>query len=623
MKILKSNNSIVFEEDDVKTILPLNNLLFINNGNTFSFRTKNGRRLFSVKYDEITEPTSSSVEDLIGKLNGLFNSASGGGGSCKLQEKSVDIIQNGKLEVLPDDGFDGLSKAVINVNVPQSNDLEFTFNSPSMLFKLNNQEFTANESPYRANSINLLEGNTLTSLNDFMKNSEVQNVSKMPNTSEVTSLVGAFRNTPIVSLMTIDNTFDFRKVIDMTACFANDTLEKSLINSLDLTNWQVENLSNTTTMFYGYNGDATEINLSGWHTRSLTATTQMFMNCSTIQKINLDEWFFENVAAENMSMMFQGCSALTEISMMNCSELSVNKIKQALTAVGLQDQVTVLSNFVPKEDVILTLDADEGYRFVVNDSYILTKDSSETINISEKINYEPITKLLFNVFSSGGSLREIKSFSNKVSLEDCYQMFQNCTSLTSLNLSNFDTSNVTGMGSMFKNCYSLTSLDVSNFDTTNVTDMGGMFDTCELLTSLNVTNFDTSNVAYMNNMFFYCKGLKSLDVSSFDTSNVITFSYMFYKCNSLTSLDLSSFNTSNATDMGSMFGDCSSLQSLNLSNFDTTNVTIMNSMFQGCDALNEITCKQAFKDWCITNQDEIALPEAMREGGGGNWIIVE
>ena len=38
-------------------------------------------------------------------------------------------------------------------------------------------------------------------------------------------------------------------------------------------------------------------------------------------------------------------------------------------------------------------------------------------------------------------------------------------------------------------------------------------------------------------------------------------------------------------------------------------------------ALTRIKCKQAFKDWCWTNQDTISLPTAVREGG--TWEIVD
>ena len=54
-------------------------------------------------------------------------------------------------------------------------------------------------------------------------------------------------------------------------------------------------------------------------------------------------------------------------------------------------------------------------------------------------------------------------------------MFYNCKSLTSLNLSNFNTNNVKNMNHMFCNCSSLNSLDLSNFNTNNVKDMDKMF----------------------------------------------------------------------------------------------------------------------------------------------------
>ena len=54
-------------------------------------------------------------------------------------------------------------------------------------------------------------------------------------------------------------------------------------------------------------------------------------------------------------------------------------------------------------------------------------------------------------------------------------MFYKCSSLTSLNLSNFNTNNVNNMSRMFSNCSSLTSLNLSNFYTNNVTFVINMF----------------------------------------------------------------------------------------------------------------------------------------------------
>ena len=50
-------------------------------------------------------------------------------------------------------------------------------------------------------------------------------------------------------------------------------------------------------------------------------------------------------------------------------------------------------------------------------------------------------------------------------------MFSGCSSLKELNLSNFNTNNVTDMSWMFFKCSSLKELNISNFNTNNVTNI--------------------------------------------------------------------------------------------------------------------------------------------------------
>lgn len=106
------------------------------------------------------------------------------------------------------------------------------------------------------------------------------------------------------------------------------------------------------------------------------------------------------------------------------------------------------------------------------------------------------------------------------------------------------------------------SSPVSNFN--GVTDMGYMFSNCGSLTSLDLSGWDTSNVTNMNYMFSSCENLTSLDLSHFDTSKVTMMYAMFAYCSSLTSLDLSGWNTSNVTNMNTMFYDCSSLKTIKM-----------------------------------------------------------
>ena len=167
----------------------------------------------------------------------------------------------------------------------------------------------------------------------------------------------------------------------------------------------------------------------------------------------------------------------------------------------------------------------------------------------------------------------------------CYKMFNKCNKIKVLDLSNFDTSNVTSMRSMFRDCWRLSELDVSHFDTSNVTNMGSMFRGCESLKELDVSHFDTSNVTIMGAMFYHCCHLTELNVSHFDTSNVTSMWAMFHYCYSLIKLDLSNFDTSSVTTMGYMFCYCWSLKELDLSHFKMTQVEYVGSMFKDCRSL--------------------------------------
>ncbi|MBQ8196205.1 MAG: BspA family leucine-rich repeat surface protein, partial [Oscillospiraceae bacterium] len=115
-----------------------------------------------------------------------------------------------------------------------------------------------------------------------------------------------------------------------------------------------------------------------------------------------------------------------------------------------------------------------------------------------------------------------------------HKQFYGCSSLTSLDLSSFDTSKVTNMNNMFYNCSSLTSLDLSSFDTSMVTDMGAMFNGCSSLTSLDLSSFDTRNVTNMSEMFMYNTKLKTILVSDkWNTGKVELSEAMFAYCDKL------------------------------------------------------------------------------------------
>ena len=63
---------------------------------------------------------------------------------------------------------------------------------------------------------------------------------------------------------------------------------------------------------------------------------------------------------------------------------------------------------------------------------------------------------------------------------------------------------------MFTCCSNLKYLDLSNFETSNVTKMEYMFESCRNLLELNLKNFDTQKVDNMDYMFHGCEQLRSI-----------------------------------------------------------------------------------------------------------------
>ena len=85
----------------------------------------------------------------------------------------------------------------------------------------------------------------------------------------------------------------------------------------------------------------------------------------------------------------------------------------------------------------------------------------------------------------------------------------------------------------------LTVLDGLNLiQTTGVTNFSQMFRSCEQMTSLNVSNFDTSEATNISNMFAGCANITTLDLSSFDTKKVTNMDRVFSGCSKLQTLIL-------------------------------------------------------------------------------------
>ena len=273
--------------------------------------------------------------------------------------------------------------------------------------------------------------------------------------------------------------------------------------------------------------------------------------------------------------LFFGCAQITEVSFSDFNEyipdISFESMFNGCT------QLTSVDLSKVSFDSTRQYSLSRMFKNCINLKYV---------NLNLKINLPYHTEEMFYNCKSLISL-DLSQLIFKSSMYFDY-MFYNCISLTSINLTGVYLKSADTIDFMFYNCISLRSLDLSSFKPNNLKSMKNVFSNCVNLSSINLNHLYTFNVQYMNELFYNCSSLTSIELSSFITQKVQTFKNMFAYCTSLKSVDITHFITNNLRDISGMFLHCHSLTSINLTNFVTEKVNNMSSVFSHCYSLKTI-----------------------------------
>ena len=376
----------------------------------------------------------------------------------------------------------------------------------------------------------------------------------------------------------------------------------SSLESLDVADWNTSSVNAMRGMFIGCSS-LTSLNAANWQIEQVMDMGHMFANCSSLATLDISQWSF-NDNSNASTTMFVNCASVSQA----CRVYSTLEAKEFLLDKAGETQMN-------PEWFIWDVDGEVADVAYLVDGPTFNERIITLVHGGHKSNDDLISKIVFvtesrntptqpymNVsveytstppiyasFNGADSLLTISTAAKRIEIQDASYMFYLLKSLRVIDFCNFNISEITtDMSWMFGGCSSLITLDVSNWNTEKVANLSGIFHDCSSLTSLDVADWNTKNVTEMYEIFYGCSSLTSVDVSAWDTSNVTNMSGMFGNCSSLVSLDLSSFDTSNVKYMDYMFSGCSSLSSLDLSSFDTSDITIMNGLFQGCSALSSL-----------------------------------
>ena len=353
-------------------------------------------------------------------------------------------------------------------------------------------------------------------------NLHVAATGKIVLNSNVSGMFASFAN---LTEIDFGHGLDTSKVTNMRSMF----YDCGSLTSLDLSGFDTSNVTNMQGMFSSCSS-LSELDLSGFDTSKVTDMARMFSSCGSLSKLDLSGFDSSNVG--NMEDIFYGCSSLKSLT---CSDRKI-LAKYSASAASLSTDVHVMAR-------TFYASGKEEECFWGQTQY--KRKDVKTLTFQSSLSGVPSSA--WDVSEAGdGSVLAWMDNSNLYVASDgeiapnshASWIFQNFVNLKAIDFGNcFVTSNVTDMSNMFSYCSSLTELDLSNFDTSNVTNMRGMFDNCGNLTSLDLSNFDTSNVTDMNSMFYYCQSLTRLDLSGFETPPYVRSIYRMFKgCDKLKNL---------------------------------------------------------------------------------------
>lgn len=190
----------------------------------------------------------------------LLGKKAGGGSAPVLQDKEVEITENGETTITADSGYDGLSSVEITTDVQSGGGSKAGFiNGGGFCFE------RWDKTPLELEN-------------------EIYNLPNWFDTSTITSMYAMLSNNQNISF------------------------------NVDLSNWDISNVESLRATFAGGSGT---INISNWNTSKVVTFSTMF-NASKYTSLNLSS--LKNIANNgnvDISYMFYNCSLLTHIDIRN------------------------------------------------------------------------------------------------------------------------------------------------------------------------------------------------------------------------------------------------------------------------------------------------------------------
>lgn len=374
---------------------------------------------------------------------------------------------------------------------------------------------------------------------------------------------------------------NYSKIVDMTSVFDGC----SSIKEITLAN--TENVQN---MYRTFNGCRSLISIVGLDTSKVTTFSYTFYNCVALTKLTVD---VKN--AQNMNYMFDGCSGLTELKFLNstinatsmdsifahCSSLKETPELNTSKCTSVNSAYSNCTSLIHAHLDSWNIDTIESMSYLLMSCRNISQDDLSTVENWTMTNVKDIRGLLYDTAITTFNVGNWSPYS----IQKISYLFTECSELMTITgISNLVTENISTLAHIFDGCTSLVSLDLTNWKTSNVTDIQYAFHNCSSLTNLKVNTWNVSNVTNFYNAFYGC-GLQTIDLSKWDFSSAKILQYMFGYCENLESININT-NYSGIEDMQQMFSNCTKLVTIPETFYLHGQA---NSIFNNCSSLKNVS----------------------------------
>ena len=349
----------------------------------------------------------------------------------------------------------------------------------------------------------------VTSMSSLFKNCTATDICLTSfKTSNVTDMSSMFEGCSKLTSLDL-TTFNTENVQNNCSMFK----DCSSLTSLTLGNFYVGFSTNLSAMFQGCSA-LTSVDLSKFNTANVIDMQYMFDGCKSLA--SLDVSMFDTGNVLNMCNMFSGCSSLTELDLMNFSTSNVQTMDNMFA--GNSSLVWIFADskfstasctrgngmFNGCESLLgaINYDASKTDKNYANCSTGYFADKNKGRNTYVRLKNRVLT-FYYSYYKQSGDYGlnsgtqapgwNGKSFTKVVfdkSFKDqspwtCRWWFYKAYSLTSIEgIENLDVSGTRNITSMFESCTKLKVLDLSNFSTPNLNIMNRVFYGCYSLTTI-------------------------------------------------------------------------------------------------------------------------------------------